>query len=235
MAALRVEPMRVFFATLGLCAMQAIAAPPARVTIEFAMSQNGVTMVEVRDQLLHDQGAYSITSEAKASGVFALAHRGKVRLTSQGRVSGGRLQPQLYRDERSKRPTLSARFDWQRRSVSQGEEASPREQALPPGTQDRLSFLYHFAFAGLPAGELSITTADGRDLDTRRYRVLGEARVRVPAGEFDCVHLLRLRDGADDRTLELWLARSHAWLPVRIVQVEPDGKRVEQVATRIAY
>src|SRR6267142_2262566 len=62
--------------------------------------------------------------------------------------------------------------------------------------------------------------------------VVGRERVRVPAGEFDAVKLARR--GEDRESAEFWLAAERNYIPVRLLVVEKDGTRYEQVATRIS-
>src|SRR5947207_1863726 len=67
------------------------------------------------------------------------------------------------------------------------------------------------------------------------YALLGAARrerIRTPVGEFDTVKVAR--QGDERETAELWLAAERAFIPVRLLVVEKDGTRYEQVATRIS-
>ena len=51
-------------------------------------------------------------------------------------------------------------------------------------------------------------------------------------GEFDTVKVVREGDGREKA--ELWLAADRAYIPVRVLVVEKDGTRYEQLATRIS-
>jgi hypothetical protein len=62
--------------------------------------------------------------------------------------------------------------------------------------------------------------------------VVGRERLRTPAGEFDTVKVARQSDERD--SAELWLAADRAFIPVRLLVVEKDGTRYEQLATRIS-
>ena len=53
-----------------------------------------------------------------------------------------------------------------------------------------------------------------------------------PADE--ALKLVKQRDPGDDRGTELWLAVRHHYVPVRVLVVEKDGTRLDQVATRVA-
>jgi hypothetical protein len=44
---------------------------------------------------------------------------------------------------------------------------------------------------------------------------------------------VKVRDGPDDKSTDIWFAAEHDFLPVRILVVEKDGTRSDQVVTRI--
>ena len=70
---------------------------------------------------------------------------------------------------------------------------------------------------------------DGKGLSRHQYRVAGRERVKVPAGEFDAVRVVR-SDKKD--AVQIWLATERWHLPVRLLE-ERDGTRYDQVAIRI--
>ena len=108
---------------------------------------------------------------------------------------------------------------------------------MPPALQDRLSFLYNLAFESAPdlkpGKEIKVTLTDGRGLTRFEYTVAAPEMVKTPAGEFDAVHLIKQRENKDDRGTELWFARDRDLLPVRVLVVEKDGARIDQVLTHI--
>jgi len=61
--------------------------------------------------------------------------------------------------------------------------------------------------------------------------VAGEEKLRVPAGEFQTLRLVRSKSNG---SAELWLAKELGNFPVRAVVVDKDGKRLEQSAVRIS-
>lgn len=44
----------------------------------------------------------------------------------------------------------------------------------------------------------------------------------------------RLRDPNDKDSAELWLAAELGYIPVRLLDIEKDGTRYEQLATRVS-
>jgi hypothetical protein len=58
--------------------------------------------------------------------------------------------------------------------------------------------------------------------------MVDEVRVGTPAGEYDTIHFERVTTEPNDRHVEVWLAKSQQFLPVRVVFDDPRGFRVEQ-------
>ena len=75
-----------------------------------------------------------------------------------------------------------------------------------------------------------------RELSDRSYvyQAAGRERVKTPAGEFDALKLVKRRDNPQDRATEIWLAADRNYIPVKVLIVDKDGTRIEQLAVRIA-
>jgi len=218
---------------LALSAGIAAAVPPDRVVLHYDVSQNGTAMVEVTEKLEHDAHSYRIDSEWQGKGLFALLARGKARRSSQGTIGQRGLQPAEFRDQRGDDPAGVARFDWGRKILTRERDGSVETDPLPEGTQDRLSFVYGMAFFPPGRGEISAPVADARGMSRHRYAVAGREVLKTPAGEFEALKLVKQRDPGDERETEIWLAAKRSFLPLRIVVVEKDGTRREQILTRI--
>jgi len=221
---------RLFTALLSAVALAARAEPPARIEIAYEMMRNGSVMAEITEKLERADGNYVLTETWKGRGLFALL--GSARRQSQGLLRGAKLEPREFFDERSGRDTARAWFDWKANTLTMQYKGEKTVQPLPPNAQDRLSFL--LALSLMPGNTESIkySIADGKGLSRHDYTIVGRERVRVPAGEFDSVKVRR--GGADPReTAEVWLAAERGYVPIRLLVVEKDGTRYDQVATRI--
>ena len=89
----------------------------------------------------------------------------------------------------------------------------------------------------LPGSSAQIASyhiADGKGISHHRYQLKGRERIRTPAGEFDTVHVERVREPNEKDSAELWLAAELGYIPVRLLDIEKDGTRYEQLATRIS-
>ena len=211
-------------------AAAAHAEPPRQLEIAFAMSRNGAPMAEVVERFEYAQGSYKLTETWKGKGIYALL--GTARRVSQGSLADGSLRPREFYDERSGRDTARAWFDWNAKTLTMQYKGSKASEPLPPNAQDRLSFLFALSLVPGKADSVSYTVADGKGLSHHVYKVVGRERIRTPVGEFDTVKVARQGDGRD--TAELWLAAERAFIPVRLLVVERDGTRYEQLATRLS-
>jgi hypothetical protein len=214
-----------------ICALgtgAAWCAPPARVELATEIARNGSTIAEVSYVLEHDGRTYRLTEVAKGRGILAL--RGTTRRSSQGLVSSEGLRPLRFVDQRTGRSPARADFDWQANTVTLQYQGEPRTEALSPQAHDRLAFLFDFAFAPPRRTEAAFDLFDGRGKSRHVYARGGQKRLKTPLGELDALSFVR--DKGTERT-ELWLAPGLSYLPLRLVVVEEDGTRYEQVTTKI--
>ena len=80
-----------------------------------------------------------------------------------------------------------------------------------------------------PGGErVRMHMSNGRKVDLYTYRKVDEPRLATPAGEFATAHYERVLDDEKENRAQLWLARDHFNLPVRIVFEDAKGLRLEQ-------
>ena len=130
------------------------------------------------------------------------------------------LRPQNFEDKRPWRETRQAAFD-------------PASGTATLLRQDQLSFIWTFAFAP-PREAVTASVADGKRVTSYTYQAAGRERVKTPAGEFDALKLVKRKDNPQDKTTEIWLAIDRQYIPVRILIIDKDGTRLDQVAVRIS-
>ena len=209
--------MRNFFFLIAFSASAALAAPPQRVEVAYELARNGLTLAEITHQLEHDGRSYKLTEHWKGRGLLAL--KGDATRTSEGAVAADGLRPLRFEDKRTGRDTRQVQFD-------------PAAKLPTLDQQDQLSFMWTFAFAP-PAGEVAVSVADGKHVGHYRYQPAGRERVKTPAGEFDALKFVKKRERPEDKATEVWIAADRR-IPVRILIVDKNGTRVDQVAARIA-
>jgi len=206
----------------------ACCAPPAHAELSFETARNGTVLADVHYVLDHDGRTYRVTETTKGRGILAL--RGTARRTSRGIVSAEGLKPVEFLDERTGRNTARAAFDWEAKTITLQYKGDPRTEPLPPRAHDRLAWLFDFAFA--PARkEVVFDLFDGKGQSRHVYALAGRERLKTPLGEFEA---LRYARGNGEERTDIWFAVKFDLLPLRILMLEKDGTRYEQVATKIS-
>src|SRR5258708_33679171 len=120
-----------------------------------------------------------ITSEGKGRGILALF--GVLKRTSRGRITPQGLRPDEFRDERPGGWAVSAKFDWDARSVTQERKGKSETLQMQGTAQDPLSLAYSFAFVPPKGKEYDVTRADWRGLTACRFAVVGTQKLATPA------------------------------------------------------
>lgn len=220
----------MLMAMLG--SMTARAGTPLSAGISYNLFRNGILLGTITEQFDIKDGSYRATSEARALGLFALAQREPARYISTGAVTKDGLRPLRFEGyHRGK--SLSADFDWAAKKLSLSHDGLNHALDLPAGAQDRLSIMYQLMFAirsKTPVMEFAMT--NGRKLERYRYAVQPNVTIDTPFKRLNTIHLIKERE-ADDTGTEVWIAPEYGHLPVKIVIIEDDGVRYEQVATRV--
>jgi hypothetical protein len=199
-------------------ATAATATPPQRVQIDYELSRNGTSVAEIVHRLEHDGKTYALSETWQGKGVLALV--GKAIRTSRGAVESDGLRPAEFEDRRTGKETRRAAF-------------AAADKAPTLERQDQLSMAWTFAFSP-PRGTVNVRVADGKRVTSYVYAVAGRERVTTPAGVFDGLRLVKQKDSPNSKATELWLAADRSYLPVRLLIVDKDGTRLDQLATKIS-
>jgi hypothetical protein len=218
-------------AAAALVPLAAQAAPPGHLKITYEVTAKGMAADAV-ETLEHDGKTYSIVSETKGRGILATIGVLNKR-TSRGRVTAEGLRPEEYRDERPFGWVASAKFDWDAHTVTQQRKDKSETLKMPAVAQDPLSLAYTFAFAPPRGKEFDVIRADGRGLTPFRFSVVGEEKLATPLGEMQTLHISKVKDGPDDKATDIWFATERDFIPVRVLVVDKDGERADQIVTRI--
>lgn len=208
-------------------ALQSIAAPPAHIVLVYEVMKNDEPLAELTETISHDGLRYTIESDARGLGAFALLPAGLFKRESRGAITAAGLQPQDFRDQRGLRVAHAA-FDWTAGTLTQTYRGRSETLTLAGAVHDRLSLPYNFAFVALPGAEVHAHVTDGKGMSEQHYVAAGAEAVTTRAGTFDAIRLERKREAGDEREASIWLAPQRHWLPVRVLVVEKDGTRIDQ-------
>ncbi|MBI3771144.1 MAG: DUF3108 domain-containing protein [Gammaproteobacteria bacterium] len=206
------------------------------VEIEFALYKgtNGLKVGRATHTWQITNDTYLIRNVIEATGIFAMIRSGQLVQTSQGKVTGSGLEPDVFSDQRGPMADniFSSLFDRQHQTLTYGRASEMTTVALPPQTQDQLSFIYQFVLQAPFTGTVQFSMTNGRKVDTYAYQVIGEETLETGLGKLQTLHLSKVRQPNEDGA-EAWLAKDHQYLPVKIRLTDRNGGVAEQIVTAI--
>ncbi|WP_396022717.1 DUF3108 domain-containing protein [Cupriavidus laharis] len=201
-------------------------APPSA-TMHYASFVNGVQNPDGLIRWEQDGKRYRLSIETRVLW-FRFAFQSSGAMTENG------LLPERYEENRRGK-SEAARFDQAAGTVA----FSPGTQAaLPPGAQDRFSVFLQLVGRvrgnpqryAAPGVTETFQVADTRDMQPMQVQYVGEEEIDTGRGMVRAKHFVRLqRHAGDRRRVEIWLAQSLGWMPVRLRQTEPDGTQIDLV------
>ena len=225
-------PYTAVLAVVSLFAAAAAAdAAPRSVRASYNATMNGMAIGTLTEHFESDGKTYRIVSDTRPQGLAALIQRQPLRFTSAGQLARDGLRPSQFDGRRSAGdpPQVSAEFDWPQKQLTLKHNGKVESFPLPPGTQDRLSVMYQFMFLTPERiRQLDFPMTNGRKIDRYRYRATDDVEIDTGLGRLKTVHLVKQREPGDTVT-EVWISPQHQNLPVKMLIVEKDGVRFEQI------
>lgn len=173
---------------------------------------------------------YSIVTETRAMLI------GKILdASSHGNIDDFGLAPDKFVEKRFGKPATTTSFE--RDSKTLRFSASAETYKLKGGEQDRTSASWQLIAIARAAGdnfkagtEWKMLVAGRRDADPWTFKVLGTENVTTPMGEMAAVHVNKAPPAdSKDQQLDLWLAPSLEWYPIRLKFSDADGDFVDQI------
>ncbi|MFZ6656360.1 DUF3108 domain-containing protein [Undibacterium sp. TJN19] len=206
--------------------------PSAELQYSIKAKQSGLPLsgsAFVKWQVGSDQ-KYSIVTETRAMLV------GKILdASSHGSIDEYGLAPEKFIEKRFNKPATTTSFE--RDSKTLRFSASAETYTLKGGEQDRTSASWQLIAIARAAGdnfkpgsEWKMFVAGRRDADPWTFKVIGPANIKTPMGDLAVIHITKAPPAdSKDQQLELWLAPSLEWYPVRLKFSDADGDFVDQV------
>ena len=157
----------------------------------------------------------------------------RIVFTSNGLIASDGLRPQRFEGQRDGRTEVRAEFEWAGEQLKLVSEGRNDVVALPAGTQDRLSAMYQFMFWPVDKlKSLDFAMTNGRKIEKYRYDITPNVELETPLGRMSTLHLVKRQEPNDNR-VEVWVSPQHHYLPVKVLIVERNGTRQEQIVTRL--
>jgi hypothetical protein len=229
--------MRALFAlaALLLSAGAGAATVPAAVKAGYDVFKDGLHIASVDESYERTGDQYRIVSDSNPAGLLAMFVRTKIKVQSNGTVTAAGLQPDNLEygrlDDASK--NVSAAFDWRANELRLTFDGRNETLPLVPGMQDRLSVMYQFMFlTAEKVRVLEFPMTNGKKIERYRYELAGTEELDTPAGKIKTLHLVKHRDPGENGT-QVWLAADRNLFPVKLLILENDGSKFEQVITKL--
>jgi hypothetical protein len=181
-------------------------------------------------------GKYAVSAESRVAMLGKLTEN-----RSTGIIDSYGLAPAEYSDKRFRKDATTATFDRDAKTISfsDGKESYP----IKGGEQDRVSISWQLVGIARaakaqfkPGSTWEFFVVGPHDADPWTFRVVGRETMQAGAaiGQVDTIHVLREPPpGSKGQTLDMWLAPSLEWYPVKL-RFNDDGRDyVEQTLEKI--
>lgn len=210
--------------------------PSAELDYSVKARQHGLTLGgDAVVQWRATEGKYSIAMESHAS-LF-----GKVlENRSEGQVDDYGLAPATFYEKRFRKDPTTTSFKRDSKTIvfTEGDDSYP----IKGGEQDRTSAPWQLVAQARatperfkPGSEWSYFVAGRRDAEAWSFKVIGTETVHTGMGEISAVHVVKAPPpDAQGQQVDLWLAPSLDWYPVKIRFNDADGDYFEQQLEKIA-
>jgi hypothetical protein len=226
-------PRRVVALALAVLALPAFAAPWTPYRAEYEVLRNGKPMGRGGVTLIdHGGDRWELRSVTRGTEGLAGLAGAEILERSTLRVDGDAFETveyQLRQEMAWKRRERSVSVDVAAGRITSRDRRGEHAFTYQAGVLDRQSIVLALArdLAAGKRGDLTYLMVDRDEFGPERYRVGATETVRVPAGSLEAVRVERLRAGAEARTTVSWLGPAQGYVPVRVLQTEPDGDSFE--------
>lgn len=171
-----------------------------------------------------DNGHWQLSLNAKA--MIA-----KLTETSDMSISAGQITPIDYQYQRkilNREKHLRVQFDWPKQQATTTTSNSWSMPIKAP-LQDKLSVQLQLRkdLSKQQSGSLAYQVAAGGEIETFNYQIHQQEILTLPSGEYQAIKVERVRHQDSQRQTYIWFAPQLNFHVIRIVQIEPDGKRYQ--------
>ena len=225
------------FAACAAIGVASAATPPDSVKADYDLYKDGLHIATVQETYARNGARYQIVSDSNPAGLLALFFRTKIKGQCVGAVTAAGLQPERLDYGRLDDPSknVAAAFDWRAQQLHMTFDGRNETAPLDTGTQDRISVMYQFMFLAPDKLKLiEFPMTNGKKIEHYRYDLAGHAELATPLGKLNTLHLVKHRDPGENGT-EVWLAADRHLFPVKLLILENDGSKFEQVITRLEF
>lgn len=223
----------LFAAALVLAPVAAIAALPAPYMASYEVRRNGDVLgtATVTFKLLPN-GRYELKSSTVGSEGLAAIAGVSVDERSIIRVAGGQPETVAY-NYRQKLAWKTRERSMQVNAAGNSIASTDKDKSFSPpyraGVLDRnaITVALMADVAAGKAGDLEYLVPSHNDIETHVYRSASSEQIQTRLGAQRVIRVDRIRESSNGRTTSLWLGQDRNFIPLRMLQKEPDGETIE--------
>lgn len=226
--------LRILATLLCIAAAPLLAAAPGKIEASYNVIGFGMTLASITETFIRTDDNYEILSVTKAVGLLARLKPETIHVISKGKVTPQGLVPLSYSLTRTAdtHKNASAKFNWEKSTLTHNDYKGVLDLPLTRGTQDRLSVLYHLPLLAQSVNpELKFSIADGNNVEDYNFILAPEEHsTHVPLGTFK-TKLISSIPAGEAIKYEIWLTTEHDYIPCKIIVTDAKGGKLTQVLT----
>lgn len=195
----------------------------AQLTFSAFQGEGGLKLGESVHRLEIENGHYLLQTVTQTTGMASLFKAYQLTQASRGLADAHGLHPRQYAEEKrvsGSNQNLVADFD---REAGRLRFSHGGETALPVEAQDILSILYQLSQLPLDQRVLPVYISNGKKLERYELEVGAEEIVESRLGKLRALPLRKIH-GAGEEGLDIWLGLEYRLLPIKVRQIERNGK-----------
>lgn len=209
--------------------------PSADLSYSLKIKQSGLSLNgQASVQWRAGEGKYSIVTESRAA-IFGKV----VENRSEGAIDDFGLAPASFHEKRIRKDPYTTTFKRAEKTIAFTE--SDVTYPILGGEQDRSSAQWQLAAIARaapdkfkPGSEWQYFVAGRRDAEPWSFKVVKTEAVQIGGGEVQAVHLVKAPPAdKEGQQVDLWLAPSLDWYPVRVRFNDADGDFVDQTLEKV--
>ena len=233
--------VKYFLSLLLLCAAQLIHAGntdslPYEFESEYILKRDGATVGKISRALSKHGDRYQFTSHSKTTGLIALFYQNDVQEQTIWQMQGNTIQPlnyEYFREKNGKQKKISIQFDAGNQKIITYAGDSHWSMPLENDIYDKL--LYEIAIIQRLRNQErigDIQVADGGKLKIYRMENLGEEKISTVLGDYQTIKLKRHKSNSK-KTVTIWYAKELDYFPVKVENIDGEGKTVTAVISQL--
>lgn len=221
--------MRIAYLILYLLLWLPLAQASDAYHARYEVRVDGIKVGEMERTFTHNDGYYSLTTDAYTTGAASLFSSHRVVEMSIWQEVDGQERPERFSYMKGETTLERGDFDWLRKQVHYLRDGKSRDLPLEVGMVDRLTVQHRLQQdlkqLSEPRGVLAYKVVEKAKVRDYIFQIHGEERVETPHGHYKAIKIERLSKNKKRKTF-FWCAPELGYLPIRILQ-DDDGHTYE--------